>query len=509
MTHSRRLTSKKPPRGIAVSIIVFAIAVVTALGAGIWYRLAAAPEQVSMDDVMLHRVSRGDFSQIVTERGEISSSTNVDIRCQVKSRNTTGTTILSIVPEGTFVNEGDLLCRLDASSLELELTQQQIVENTSKSVLIQSKNVYDLAVIAKESYLDGEFRELEQTIQSEIFVAEESERRAEQVLEFSERMARKGYNSAIQLEADKYALDKAKNDLELANTKLYVLRNHTKEKMLTQLDADIKTAEAKWMADESSYKLDVAKLKEIQGQIDACEIHAPAAGQVVYANQQGRRGGDDIIIEAGAVLREQQIICRLPDPNKMQVDTRVNESRISLVKVGMPAVVLVDAFPDMQLRGRVTKVNDYPEPSGWSSSTKEYLAVVEILDTSEEIRPGLTAQAQILVDEIPNALQIPVQAVMQHAEEYFTLVKRGGDFIAQSVDIGANNDSFVVVRSGLEESDEVAMNIRKYWDHFKPESASDEAESIETPEETTPETVAQTEAETNSPASRTSAGTDT
>lgn len=58
-----------------------------------------------------HTVARGDFELAITERGEIDSVGDIEIRSEVKSKNTTGIAILKIVPEGTVVKQGDFLAK--------------------------------------------------------------------------------------------------------------------------------------------------------------------------------------------------------------------------------------------------------------------------------------------------------------------------------------------------------------------------------------------------------------
>lgn len=430
------------------------------------YRLVNRAAETASNDLLLHRVKMQEFRQNVTEQGELASSSNTEIHCQVKSNNTPGTAIIEIVPEGTMVKKGQVVCRLDSSALDQEMLQQQILANTSKALMIQSKNIYDLAVITRDQYLDGEFKELEQTVQSEIFVAEENMRRAEQVLEHSEKMFARGYAPAVQLEADRFALEKAKMDLKVAETKLDVLRNSTRKKMLSQYNTDVLTAEAKWQADKNSHELDLAKLAAIQQQIDLCTILAPADGQIVYANEDDDDWEDRIMIGEGALIRERQVIARLPDPTRMQVDVEIKESRINFVHVGMPATIEVDAVPNAKFSGKVVKVNEYPQRNRWSSSAKEYLVVVELNATHPNIRPGLTARATIHVEEIPNVLQVPVQAVLELGGRHFCLTKNGNSLQRREVTIGSSNNEFVVIRDGLGEDEQVALNIRRWWDRI-------------------------------------------
>ena len=373
---------------------------------------------------MLHQVERGPFIHEVIERGEIESSRNVEIHCEVKGRNSEGTAILEVVEEGTRVEPGDFICRLDASALEQELIEQQILCNNAKSLMIQSQNTFETSEMARTEYLEGTFQQEEQTLESEVFVAEENLRRAQQYLKYSQRLAAKGYVTDLQLEGDRFAVEKAINELEAAKTKLRVLREYTKPKMLKDMDAAIKSAEALYESNASSYQLELTKLRDIEEQIAKCTILATQAGQVVYANRPSNRSQSEFIVEPGALVRERQAIVRLPDPSAMQVKADINESRITLVKVGMPVSIRLDAFGDESLSGDVTKVNEYPEPDSWfSSQVKQYATIIKIHDPPSQIRPGLTAEVKILIDQLEDVLRIPVQAVHEHGGRFYCMLR--------------------------------------------------------------------------------------
>ncbi len=109
----------------------------------------------------------------------------------------------------------------------------------------------------------------------------------------------------------------------------------------------------------------------------------------------------------------------------MQVKAKINESRITFVRDGMPAIVKVGAA-ERDMIAKVTKVNKYAEPGSWmSSSVKEYAAFVEIQDPPESIRTGMTAEVRIFVQQLTDALQIPVHAVYEVKGHHFCLKKEG------------------------------------------------------------------------------------
>ena len=420
----------------------------------------------SSSEPMLHAVAEGPFDHIVLEQGEIESSSNNEVKCEVKGRGGSGTPILSVIPEGTLIKKGETLCQLDSSALEQEAKNQRIVVSSAESAVISSEAAVNKAVIARQEYLDGTFLTERQKIVSEIAVAQQSLRKADLSLESAERLAAKGTLKPLQIEAEEFSVENAKSTLESAQARLKVLDELTRAKMLVQYDADIETTRAKLESDRNTLVEEKAKLDEIQNQIKSCTIKAPADGQVVYANKSSGRGGGDFIVEAGALVREQQTIFLLPDPTRMQVKAKINESRISLIREGMPVKIRVNAAEN-ELLGRVIKVNKYAEPGNWwGSNVKEYATFIQIVQPPEAIRTGMTAEVRIFVEQIDKALQIPVHAVYETKRHHFVLVRDGDKWDTREIKIGATNDKFVTVKNGVNINDNVVLDPRNHLDRM-------------------------------------------
>jgi multidrug efflux pump subunit AcrA (membrane-fusion protein) len=507
-----KLPGRRGSIASASSILVMLTILGTAVGGTWWW--VKRPAVRGDTDAILHTVQRDKFVLAVTERGEIESSGVTEIRSEVKTKNTAGVGILRIVPEGTVVEEGDFLAALDSSALDAERTTQQIAFNNAEALVVEAKNLYDTALIAKKEYTDGTFVQLKQTAESAIFVAEENLNRAKEYFEYSKKLAAKGYVNQLQLQADKFAVDKCQKELDAAKTALMVLEEFTLPKMVTQLESDILINKAKWEAQKSSYKLESTKLKEIEDQIAKCTIRAPRAGTVKYAHMRDRRGQDDFIVEPGAVIRELQAIIYLPDPASMEVEMTINESLIQYVKKGMSAVIRPIGLGDITLQGTVNRVNQYAEPGGWrKANVKEYKAYVSIDQPLAELRSGMTASVTIEAAYLPNALQVPVQAVYAHGKEFYCFVYNDGDWELRPVVCGPTNDKFFVVESGLQENDRVALSPRRYLQYVSlpelpPEEnqravrrgplASEESVAQETPSASPPTAEVQTTHETSS-----------
>jgi RND family efflux transporter MFP subunit len=418
-------------------------------------------------------VTNAPFQQEVVERGEIESSSNIEARCEVQGRGSLGTAIIQIIAEGTYVNKDDFLVKLDDSSLKADLVQQQIACNTSRASVVESQAEVESARLALKEYESGTFLQEEQTMESDEFVAKENLRRAEEYLRYSERLASRGYVTEVQLEADRFSVEKCRKELASSRTKLDVLHRLTKLKTLNKLKADFEIAEARLRSRENSHSLDNDKLKQIQTQIQKCVIVAPTSGQVVYANDPRNTTGEPLIAE-GKLVRERQVIIRLPDPKRMQVTARINESRVDRVKVGMHVRIKVDAFPGTEMQGTVRDVSEYPLPSQIAYSTfKEYATEIEIHDPHEGLRAGMTAQVAIEVQNLDKALQVPLPAVMERDKRFFTLVALEGSRLeAREVKLGLSNDKTVVIESGLTEGQSVVLAPQNYEDLVQLPAAS-------------------------------------
>src|SRR5262245_44799493 len=461
MTQQRRRQNSLRTGMSLVGATAF-LAILAAAGGGAWWWWQN--RDTSHDtNILLHKVERSNFELTVTERGEIEAFDVTEVRSLVKAPTSSGNAILKLVPEGTMVKKGDFLVELDSSTQQVNRTTQKIAVNAAKALEVEAHNNYDTAVIAKREYLEGTNIQERQVIESEMFVAEENLNRAKEYYTYSQKLASKGYVNELQLEADRFAVEKAKKDLDAAKTKLHVLDEFTKPKMLSTLEAAIQIAKAKWDSTQSSLKLEQEKLADLDDQIAKCMITAPQDGVVKYAHVMNGRGDQEFIVEEGAVVRERQTIIRLPNADSMRVNVTVNESLVQYIHPGLPAVINPVGFGDRTLHGVVEKVNQYAEPTGWrQANVKEYKAYVAIENPTPDLRTGMTAAVSIQCSEVPNALQVPVQTVYAHGSKFYCFVYDSGRWEAREVKPGPTNDKFFVIESGLNEGDQVAMNPRAY-----------------------------------------------
>ncbi len=464
------MTDRPPKSAKLPRLLKWLLPIVAVIAGGAWLTrpngAKAALEEA--ETAVTAPVEVGTFIQEIIESGEVESSSNVEIRCEVDT-GSAGIAILEIVPEGTYVQEGDFLVRLDDSERQERLTIRQIDVNGSQAALAQAKADLQSAKLELEEYKSGTFREQEEQMEGEEFVAKENLRRAQEYLRYSQELAEKGYVSEVQLEADRFAVEKATKELDVAQTKLEVLRTFTREKMLTQLSAAVETATARLASAERAYKIDYEQMLEEEEQIKKCVIHAPTAGQVVYVQRSSNNSGEPDIEEGKMVIERQRII-RLPDPKRMQVKAEVNEARIDQIEEGMPVAIRVDALPAAELEGELVKVTEYPVPrkNSYVAHIKNYGATITIKDPPESLRPGMTAEVAILAQKRENATKVPVPAVFERESRFFCLISEEDQPLkAREIEIGAANEKYVLVEAGLERDEQVVLSPDSFLENIE------------------------------------------
>jgi hypothetical protein len=102
-----------------------------------------------------------------------------------------------------------------------------------------------------------------------------------------------------------------------------------------------------------------------------------------------------------------------------------------------------------------------PDQNSWwaNPNTRVYRTDVSLLDTHPEMRPGMSCSIEILVEDIEDALYVPVQAVFRHGAGNVAFVAKGQGYEVAQVEVGSYNEKWVQVRSGLSEGAEVLMAV--------------------------------------------------
>ena len=443
--------------GVALALVAGGVVALGVPGVGKQFKPLTSMFAATSIEVINFPVKAANLPVTVSERGALESSSNDDAYCQVEGQ----TTIITIVPEGTRVTKGQLVCELDSATLKDQLTTQMITTRGAEAAYLNAKLTRQVAEIAVVEYLEGIYKQDKETILGEIALAKADMKRAEDRLQWSEKMLEKSYVSLGQVISDRLSLQRAIFAVEQAQTKLNVLEKYTKDKTKKELEAEVEKAKSDELAKESTWSLEKSKEDKLNRQIKNCKIVAPNDGLVVYANDPGKSfGANQPQIEEGATVRERQKIFSLPDITKMQVNVKVHESMIDRITPGLRARIKVDAFADQNLTGTVVDVAPLPDAGNFfTSDVKVYTTHVMIDKGLSGLRPGMTAQVEILVTELENILSVPVPAVLAYEnKDHLALRRADGGYELRDVKLGLSNDKFVEVKEGIKAGDVVALN---------------------------------------------------
>ena len=328
---------------------------------------------------------------------------------------------------------------------------------------------------------DGEAKQQLRSLQDELQVAQEELLLTQDRIAGQRRLEERGFITPTELEAEELNLNKANNKMEQKETalKLYIQYSFPKEaeqklsdfenavmsyqRQVKENIAEQAQEEARFSSAERKFNLEKVKLADVNQQIEFATIRAQRPGLVVYgaANQNSsrwRRSNQEAIQE-GATVSERQAILTIPDLREMAVKVNIHESAVQRVTVGQRVRVAVDAFPDDPLMGTVTRVAVVADSANsfMNPDLKVYPTTINIDGTHEWLRPGMSAEVEIVVDRLEDVIYVPVQAVTYFDDQRVVYVAGRGAPERRTIEVGSFSESFIEIVSGLEEGDEVLL----------------------------------------------------
>ncbi len=468
-----------------------------------------------------------DLPITIIERGSLESQTNLQVFCEVddyRSDGINGTTIIWIIPNGSSVTKGDLICELDESAIQAELDEQILDTEEAKSSFIQAQaNLKNQFIDNQTSYekaeLDLELAELElkmfqdpktgshklaleaierqiEDLNNEILAAEMNLKLARNDNTGIESLFKLGYAGKSELDRSVLSLLKAEGDyaakLNKLNTQMASFQNldHFERRMQElQLDGKVRTCTQNLKQVEvtnaaklaqmegvlSSRTEQLAKeeerLKRFRTQLANCKIYSPQDGMVAYAPPSSSR---DAEISEGTAVRLRQHIFSIPNLRKMQVETSIHESALDRIQPGLKVNVTVDAFADRSYSGSVKSVAVLPERSYYSDAQK-YKTIITIDEDVYQLKPGMTAVSEVKIDFLPGVNAVPIQAIVQRSGQNWLYVKRQDKVERRSVSLGLSNDQYVIVTDGVDVGELVVLNPNGLIDDSNPMETMEDA----------------------------------
>lgn len=444
-----------------------------------------------MDDSLNHTVERGDFVISVVEGGTLEAVNEVVVKNAIDG----DSRIIWLIPEGTYVKKGDLLVEFDTGEAEKNVEEQRVEFEARQAALVKAENDLIITKSTGESDISEatqavdfatmdlkKFEQLERVhkireAELKIDTAEEALKLAQQRYEWSEKLSEKGYETKTQVDRDKLEVSLKSKEFETAKSthkmletfdlqKEYAEFVSAKKEAIAKLDRTKKQSESKIAQDQAAVnsakitlKLKEESLAKSIEQLEATKVRAPQEGLVIYAKPRSR-WGDDVQIAEGSTVRNRANLISIPDVSSMKVSVKIHESMISQIQKGQKAYVVLDSLPDKRFDGEVTKVAILPDSDrNWSNpDLKVYSTEITISDTIKDVKPGISAKVEIIIEELSDVLTVPIQAVTTVDGEQLCYRSNGGDPEPIPVEVGKFNTKYIEIRSGLKEGDEVMLN---------------------------------------------------
>ena len=377
-------------------------------------------------EVAVARVKSGNFVRAVRVRGEVKAvNTKLLLAPQVPNLR-----ITKLAVSGRPVRAGEVVVEFDGAANDQSLTQMNLQVQT-----VQSQKVN---------------------------------------MQASQKMTNEADKMSLMTSA--YSLERAK----LEASKAEIVSNIEKEKARINVgtaEGSLDLTRASVNAHLVSQQTDLQRLQvnidktnrdmeRIKGYVSNMNLRAPVDG-VVNILSNFRSGGDfgsaGIPFREGDTVPTGMAIAEIPDLSKMRVEVRLDEVDRGKVKLGQAIKIRVDAIPDREFDA----ILDWISPiatlqfRGSRDVDKQFPAYGTLASVDPRLRPGMSASIDIVIDSQPNVLLIPIRASFTQGGKPSVFIQDGTEFHSRPIEVGAQNETEIVVTGGLKEGELVTLEDPK------------------------------------------------
>ena len=329
-----------------------------------------------------------------------------------------------------------------------------------------------------DRYIEGDTPLQLLKMEGDIALAEEEIKRAEEKLASTRKLREKGYATSLEVQSNELTIKKQQNSITQTKKQqeLFLKFEQPQQKKRYEAKLDQATVEEQRTIQKSNTLVESAEgtvLRRSEGlkaqqerlvlykeQLIKSEMRAPQDGLVIYARSSSRY--NDTYIKEGALIRKGYSVIDLPDISELMAVVQVHESFVRHIKTGQKAVVRIDSLPDREFQGVVRHVAPTPD------ARRKYYENISVYDTHvwiqdensqlpEDLKPGVSAKAEIIVAELNDVMMVPVQSVTTYKGQKVVQVKRGENVVVVPVKTGQFNNRFIEIKDGLKEGAQVSL----------------------------------------------------
>ena len=329
-----------------------------------------------------------------------------------------------------------------------------------------------------DRYIEGDTPLQLLKMEGDIALAEEEIKRAEEKLASTRKLREKGYATSLEVQSNELTIKKQQNSITQTKKQqeLFLKFEQPQQKKRYEAKLDqakveeqrtiqksntlVESAEGTVLRRTEGLKAQQERLVLYKEQLAKSEMRAPQDGLVIYARSSSRY--NDTYIKEGALIRKGYSVIDLPDISELMAVVQVHESFVRHIKTGQKAVVRIDSLPDWEFQGVVRHVAPTPD------ARRKYYENISVYDTHvwiqdensqlpEDLKPGVSAKAEIIVAELNDVMMVPVQSVTTYKGQKVVQVKRGENVVVVPVKTGQFNNRFIEIKDGLKEGDQVSL----------------------------------------------------
>jgi HlyD family secretion protein len=389
----------KPPGKKAL----WALAIITAVVAFVLYIRGTRAVVVGLAPVERRDL---DLTVTATSTGTVKSDTEVKATAQ-----RTGMISELFVVEGDVVRAGDKIAELDRAEVELNLKLAEASAARIRSQLAEARS--SLKALAVD-------------VQTGVRSAEARLADAKARYESQKALYEKGYISKIEFTSieKEYDVARASREAALAGNE----KVRAKEDEVRAQEAALREAEERVALERLNHGYS--------------SIASPVDGIVT-----------SLPVKRGETVARGSLVAVVITTGSLYIEAFIDEADIERVKLGQPAKVTMDAYPDRAFEGRVYKRS--PVVIGGRLESRTFEVRTRLDDAGVALKPGMSADVEIVVDSLRDALVAPSQAVVEREGKKYIYVNEGGRARPRAIEVGLSDWTYTQVVSGLRAKEEI------------------------------------------------------
>ena len=411
-------------------------------------------------EVTIAKVHRADIEQTLTVIADVDGARQTEIDCELEAVSEDGSrmpgefTIIEIIPNGTRVKKGDMLCRFDASKLEEAARRQAIEVERAVAEHRQAELDLEASRAGLLAYRDGEAVQLAEGMRGRVALARADLTRAVERLAYSRRMQKLGYVSPDAVYAEEKSVLTQRNTLGQSERELKIHTIFTVPKTVRDLQGQVQANEERLSFAALQRKNSEGRLKHLRGLVEKCTVRAPHDGMAVHFNVYD----DDLSLREGSKVHQGQPLFYLPELNKLIANVMLHESIAHRVKVGMPVQVTIPAVSRKPFVGKLTYLAPLPIRD-WRAWTEflQFPAKVTIDNPPPNVLPSMSAELRIVTGRRKDVLVVPTEAVTHEGGREFCYVDGDGGLERRPVRVTRADRERLEVLDGLAEGERVVI----------------------------------------------------